>query len=111
MTGTVSSNELLFRRGQSYFYAFDLLWSNGKDLRSLTLIERKQHLKRIVAKHGASPYSASAKWIKIKNPTYTQTERRDELFESFNCARRVVSSRRVETERDVIARSSKVRKT
>ena len=28
-------NELLFRRGQPYFYAFVLLWLNGKDLRNL----------------------------------------------------------------------------
>ena len=110
-------NELLFRRGRPYFYAFDLLWLNGKDLRDLTLIERKQHLKRlvrqsknpallfadhvdhygadffrmiceknlegIVAKHRESRYDASAKWIKIKNPAYTQTERRHELLKRF----------------------------
>jgi len=111
-------NQLLFRRGQPYFYAFDLLWLNGQDLRSLRLIERKESLKKlimrskspsllyadhvdgygidffrmvceknlegIVAKHRSSLYDASAKWIKIKNPTYTQTERRHELFESLN---------------------------
>jgi bifunctional non-homologous end joining protein LigD len=26
-------NEILFRRSQPYFYAFDLLWLNGHDLR------------------------------------------------------------------------------
>jgi ATP-dependent DNA ligase len=40
-------------------------------------------LEGIVAKHRASPYSASAKWIKIKNTAYTQSERRHELFEAF----------------------------
>jgi bifunctional non-homologous end joining protein LigD len=90
---------------------------NGKDLRNLALIERKQHLKRlvkqsknpallfanhgdqhgvelfcmvceknlegIVAKHRDSRYDASAKWIKIKNTTYTQTERRHQLLKRF----------------------------
>ncbi len=34
-----------------------------------------------MAKHRASPYSAAAKWIKIKNPAYLQAERRHELFD------------------------------
>lgn len=109
-------NELLFRRGLPHFYAFDLLWLNGKDLRALPLIERKRRLKCIVqesrnpallfadhidqygadffriickrdlegmvAKHHDSRYDRSARWIKIKNPTYTQALRRHELFES-----------------------------
>ena len=29
------------------------------------------------------PYSLSAKWIKIRNPDYTQAEDRQEMFESF----------------------------
>ena len=41
-------NELLFRRGQPYFYAFDLLWLDGQDLRSLRLIERKERLKNLI---------------------------------------------------------------
>jgi bifunctional non-homologous end joining protein LigD len=111
-------NELLFRRSQPYFYAFDLSWLNGKDLRKLPLIERKvrlrevvreganpallyadhvdhygieffcmvceKNLEGIVAKHRASPYDSSAKWIKIKNPAYTRAEGRHELFESFH---------------------------
>ncbi|MFY9531847.1 MAG: hypothetical protein WBC04_11195 [Candidatus Acidiferrales bacterium] len=36
--------ELLYRRGQPIFYAFDLLWLNGEDLRQLPLIERKKIL-------------------------------------------------------------------
>lgn len=109
-------NELLFRRGLPYFYAFDLLWLNGKDMRGLPLIERKERLKRvvlesqnpalvfadhieqygtdffriicerdlegIVAKHRDSRYDRSARWIKIKNPTYSQARGRHELFES-----------------------------
>jgi bifunctional non-homologous end joining protein LigD len=40
--------ELLYRRGQPVFYAFDLLWLNGEDLRQLPLIERKQRLRRLI---------------------------------------------------------------
>jgi bifunctional non-homologous end joining protein LigD len=108
--------ELLLRKGRPRFYAFDLLWLDGEDLRKLSLVERKNRLKRlvkrsknrsllfadhingrgadlyqmicegnlegIVAKRRNSKYSASAKWIKIKNPTYTQSEGRHELFDS-----------------------------
>jgi bifunctional non-homologous end joining protein LigD len=40
--------DLMFRRGQPYFYAFDLLWLNGVDLRELPLLERKTRLKGLV---------------------------------------------------------------
>ena len=100
--GVSQFNELLFRRGVQYFYAFDLIWLNGNDLRNVRLIDRKERLKKlviragnpsllyadhvdaygidffrmicekdlegIVAKHQASPYASTAKWIKIKNP-------------------------------------------
>jgi bifunctional non-homologous end joining protein LigD len=113
--GVSQFHELMFRRGVPYFYAFDLVWLNGEDLRQLPLIERKDRLRKlildannpallyadhveqygcdffrmiceknlegIVAKQRESPYSKSAKWIKITNPTYTQSERRNELFE------------------------------
>jgi len=36
--------ELLHRRGSPIFYAFDLLWLNGRDLRHLPLLERKRML-------------------------------------------------------------------
>ena len=39
--------DLLFRR-QSVFIAFDLLYLNGKDLRTLPLIERKATLKKLL---------------------------------------------------------------
>jgi bifunctional non-homologous end joining protein LigD len=35
------------------YYAFDLLWLNGKDLRSLPLVERKQRLRKLI--DGESP--------------------------------------------------------
>jgi bifunctional non-homologous end joining protein LigD len=42
---------LLLRRGaEPVFYAFDLLWLNGKDLRRLPLIERKKRLHRLIGK-------------------------------------------------------------
>jgi bifunctional non-homologous end joining protein LigD len=34
-------NNLLFRRGQPVFYAFDVLWSDGQDWRYNVLAERK----------------------------------------------------------------------
>jgi bifunctional non-homologous end joining protein LigD len=108
---------VLFRRGECRFFAFDLLWLNGEDLRGLPLVERKARLKKllgrkrsamlyvdhiesqgraifdhacrldlegIVAKPKSATYRADAKrsaWIKIKNPTYSQKEGRQELFE------------------------------
>ena len=38
------------RRSPQYFYAFDLLWLNGRDLRELPLVERKRMLRRIIPK-------------------------------------------------------------
>ena len=110
-------NDLLFRRGCPIFYAFDLLYLNGRDLRQLPLIERKEKLRQIIeksalldvicgkyiegrgvdlfnevvrrnlegviAKRKTGTYTTVSDWLKIKNPTYSQTERRHELFESF----------------------------
>jgi bifunctional non-homologous end joining protein LigD len=41
-------NDLLFRRRECLFFAFDLLFLNGEDLRRLPLIERKKRLKRLL---------------------------------------------------------------
>jgi bifunctional non-homologous end joining protein LigD len=42
---------LLLRRGaEPVFYAFDLLWLNGKDLRQLPLVERKIRLRKLIEK-------------------------------------------------------------
>jgi bifunctional non-homologous end joining protein LigD len=110
-------NELLFRRGAPIFYAFDLLYLNGRDLRQLPLIERKEKLRAVieksalpdvlcgkyiegggvdlfnevmrrnlegvVAKRKNGIYTTVSGWLKVKNPRYTQSERRYELFESF----------------------------
>jgi bifunctional non-homologous end joining protein LigD len=44
---------LMYRRGDPYFYAFDLLWLDGEDLREWPLIERKKALRRIVPTRGS----------------------------------------------------------
>ena len=40
--GVSQFNDLLSRKGKPVFYAFDLMWLDGEDLRKLPLIERKQ---------------------------------------------------------------------
>jgi|SRR5215470_7261827 len=42
----------------------------------------KRNLEGIVAKHRDGFYSRSTRWIKIRNPNYTQINGRCELFES-----------------------------
>jgi ATP-dependent DNA ligase len=110
-------DELLLRRGCPIFYAFDLLYLNGRDVRQLPLIERKEKLRAVieksalpdvlcgkfvvgrgidlfnevvrrnlegvVAKRKTGTYATVSGWLKIKNPNYTQSERRHELFETF----------------------------
>jgi bifunctional non-homologous end joining protein LigD len=104
-------------RADASFYAFDLLWLGDKDLSGLPLIERKQHLRKmlakaklpgviyanhieqygtalyreacerdlegIVCKRKDSVYSSRLRWLKVKNPDYTQAVGRKELFEKF----------------------------
>ena len=41
-------NDLLFRRRECVFFAFDLLFLNGEDLRTLPLIERKARLRKLL---------------------------------------------------------------
>src|SRR5208283_2256506 len=48
--GVSQFNRLLGRRQEPVFYAFDLLWLNGEDLRRLPLIERKERLEKLVKK-------------------------------------------------------------
>ncbi len=52
--GRAQFRNLLFRRGTARFYAFDLLWLDGEDLRLLPLIERKRRLRDLVPL--ADPY-------------------------------------------------------
>jgi len=46
--GRSQFNDLLYRRGDPYFFAFDLLWLDGADLRDLPITERKTLLRNIV---------------------------------------------------------------
>ncbi len=46
--GKTQFKDLLFRRGEPRFYAFDLLWVDGEVLRYLPLIERKLRLRAVV---------------------------------------------------------------
>jgi ATP-dependent DNA ligase len=42
--------DLLFRRGNPCFFTFDLLVRDGVDLRSAALVDRKQELRRLLAR-------------------------------------------------------------
>ena len=46
--GKPQFRDLLFRRGEPRFAAFDLLWCGGEDLRYLPLVERKQRLRTVL---------------------------------------------------------------
>jgi bifunctional non-homologous end joining protein LigD len=117
-------NELLFRRGCPTFYAFDLLYLNGRDLRQLPLLERKEKLRALIEKSGlpdvicgkyvegrgidlfievcrlnlegvvakrkTGTYATVSGWLKIKNPMYTQSERRHALFDSFKAKQKTL---------------------
>src|ERR1700719_1491010 len=48
--GRPQFNDLLFHRGEPCFFAFDLLMSEGKDLRTERLTDRKHELRRVLAK-------------------------------------------------------------
>jgi ATP dependent DNA ligase-like protein len=47
-TGSSQFNELLFHRVEPYFYAFDVLWCEGKDLRLDALHEHKRKLRSLL---------------------------------------------------------------
>ena len=46
--------ELMRRRGPFCFYAFDLLWLDGSDLRDRPLLERKRLLRKLLSRHPKS---------------------------------------------------------
>jgi bifunctional non-homologous end joining protein LigD len=48
--GKTEFRDLLFRRGEPRFVAFDLLWCDGQDLRYPPLTERKHRLRSILPK-------------------------------------------------------------
>ena len=47
-SGVSQFNQLLGRKGEPVFYAFDLLWLDGEDLRQRPLVERKKRLARLI---------------------------------------------------------------
>jgi len=51
--GRPNFHDLLFRQRQAIFIAFDLLYLNGRDLRTLPLVERKTMLKRLIRRKRA----------------------------------------------------------
>jgi ATP-dependent DNA ligase len=46
--GTSRKSLILYVGGEPCFYAFDLLWLNGKDLRGLPLVDRKKTLRKLI---------------------------------------------------------------
>ena len=48
--GRPQFKDLLFRRGQPCYFAFDLLMLDGKDQRNESLIDRKQELRRLISR-------------------------------------------------------------
>src|SRR6266567_5025078 len=52
-SGKPQFRDLLFRRGDPCFFAFDLLTYDGKDLRTERLLDRKQDLRRLLRRTSA----------------------------------------------------------
>ena len=108
--------DLLRRRGEPVFYAFDLLSLDGRDLCDHPLVERKRILEdvvrgqarilyarhhdgrgrelfRLVCEQDLEGVVAKLKrgaygegWFKIRNPLYSQYEGRRELFQRKRAA-------------------------
>jgi bifunctional non-homologous end joining protein LigD len=112
-TGRPQFYDLLRGTRTPAYVAFDIVWLNGADLRSLPLHERRRalqgilpkaspvvcealsvtgrgcelfdlmcanDLEGIVAKRLGDRYDPHIRWLKIKNPNYTQKEGRGDLF-------------------------------
>jgi len=45
--------DLMKRQCQAVYYAFDILWLNGRDLRDLSLLERKKILRSVIPRQSA----------------------------------------------------------
>ena len=46
--------DLMKRQCQAVYYAFDILWLNGRDLRDLPLVERKKILRKVTTRKSSS---------------------------------------------------------
>src|ERR1700683_5200022 len=53
-SGVSQFKELLYRRGRAVFFAFDLVWLDGVDLRQTPLIERKTKLRKLIERSECS---------------------------------------------------------
>jgi hypothetical protein len=63
----------------------DVLCGNYVEDRGIDLFNEvvRRNSKGVVGKRKNGIYTTVSGWLKIKNPQYTQSERRYELFESF----------------------------
>jgi len=52
-TGKPAFYNLMKRQCQAVYYAFDILWLNGRDLRDLSLLERKKILRSAIPRKSA----------------------------------------------------------
>jgi ATP-dependent DNA ligase len=52
--GCSQFKELLYRRGRVAFFAFDLVWLGGNDLRQLPLVERKKKPLKLIERSECS---------------------------------------------------------
>jgi bifunctional non-homologous end joining protein LigD len=68
--------DLRRRRREACFYAFDLLWLDGQDLRGLTFLERKSRLRRLVRGRTGFLY---AEHVPIKGKDLYQVICREDL--------------------------------
>ena len=53
-TGKPAFYDLMKRQCQPVFYAFDIIWLNGRDLRDLPLLERKKILRKVIPRKSSS---------------------------------------------------------
>jgi bifunctional non-homologous end joining protein LigD len=75
--GRSQFRQLMRRKSQDVcFYAFDLLWLNGKDLRGLPLVERKNRLRQVVRGRTGFLY---AEHVPIKGKDLYQVICREDL--------------------------------
>src|SRR5579859_154230 len=65
--GKPQFRDLLFRRGEPRFVAFDLLWCDGQDLRYSSLTERKYRLRLICQQRMSECCTATTSSMMVKN--------------------------------------------
>ena len=91
--GRPQFNDLLFKRGQPCFFAFDALYADGKDFRRDALIERKIALRQVIQVYGepASREIFAEHRLSDMKPQFIRSKRRskrgrsrDEAVKSHN---------------------------